>query len=112
RANPVVTNLAQSVIRPASSKKTDPPGRPNRVTIQTEADMRSSLGIGLAAWAVVTAAFAADRPFDPPSAKCSGHGTSVQFYDTPKDAAAHAKAEQKLVLVLHVSGLFEDPSLT
>ena len=70
-----------------------------------------SLTFGLAAWAVTTA-LAADRPFDPPAAKCSGHGTSVQFYDTPKDAAARAKAEQKLVLVLHVSGLFEDPSLT
>ena len=70
-----------------------------------------SLAFGLAAWAVTTA-LAADRPFDPPAATCSGHGTSVQFYDTPKDAAVHAKAEQKLVLVLHVSGLFEDPSLT
>jgi hypothetical protein len=72
----------------------------------------NSLAFGLAAWAVVTAAVAADRPFDPPSGKCSAHGTSVQFYDTPNEAAAHARAEQKLVLVLHVSGLFEDPGLT
>ena len=50
-------------------------------------------------------------PFDPPSGKCSAHGTKVQFYDTPKEAAAHAKADQKLVLVLHVSGLFEDPDV-
>jgi hypothetical protein len=70
-----------------------------------------SLALGLAAW-VATTALAADRPFDPPSGGCSAHGTSVQFYDTPKEAAAHAKAEQKLVLVLHVSGLFEDPGLT
>jgi hypothetical protein len=72
--------------------------------------MRMSLAFGLAAWAAV--ALAADRPFDPPSSKCSGHGTSVQFYDTPKEAAARAKSEQKLVLVLHVSGIFEDPGLT
>jgi hypothetical protein len=74
--------------------------------------MRTSLALGLAAWAGMSAALAADRPFDPPSAKCSGHGTSVQFYDTPTEAAAHAKAEQKLVLVLHLSGIFEDPGLT
>ena len=74
--------------------------------------MRTRLTLGLTAWALAAVAFAADRPFDPPSAKCSGHGTSVQFYDTPKEAAAHARAEQKLVLVLHVSGIFEDPGLT
>jgi hypothetical protein len=45
--------------------------------------------------------------------KCSGdYGTSVLFEETPKDAAAKAKKEQKLVLVLHVSGHFEDPKLT
>ncbi|HTK76123.1 MAG TPA: hypothetical protein VL371_12750 [Gemmataceae bacterium] len=74
--------------------------------------MRNSLALGLVAWAGMSIALAADRPFDPPTAKCSGHGTSVQFYDTPNEAAAHAKAEQKLVLVLHVSGVFEDPGLT
>jgi hypothetical protein len=74
--------------------------------------MRTSLALGLTAFAVMSTAFAADRPFDPPSGKCSAHGTSVQFYDTPNEAAAHAKAEQKLVLVLHVSGIFEDPGLT
>jgi hypothetical protein len=43
---------------------------------------------------------------------CSGHGTSVAFYDTPSQAAARAKKEQKLVFVLHVSGNFEDPRFT
>ena len=41
-----------------------------------------------------------------------GHGTKIEFVDNPKDAAAIAKKEQKLVLVLHVSGHFEDPALT
>ena len=41
-----------------------------------------------------------------------GHGTKIHFVDTPKEAAALAKAEQKLVFVLHVSGHFEDPGLT
>lgn len=41
-----------------------------------------------------------------------GHGTKLDFVDDPKVAAAIAKKEQKLVLVLHVSGYFEDPGLT
>jgi hypothetical protein len=43
--------------------------------------------------------------------KC-GFGTKIDFVDSPKEAAATAKKEQKLVLVLHVSGHFEDPGLT
>lgn len=43
--------------------------------------------------------------------KC-GYGTKIDFVDSPKEAAAIAKKEQKLVLVLHVSGHFEDPGLT
>ena len=41
-----------------------------------------------------------------------GHGTKLEFVESPKEAAAIAKKEQKLVLVLHVSGHFEDPGLT
>lgn len=40
------------------------------------------------------------------------HGTKIDFVDTPKEAAAQAKKEQKLVFVLHVSGHFEDPRFT
>jgi hypothetical protein len=43
---------------------------------------------------------------------CGNHGTSVQFFDTPSEAAREAKKEQKLVFVLHVSGNFEDPRFT
>lgn len=43
--------------------------------------------------------------------KC-GFGTKIDFVNDPKEAAAIAKTEQKLVLVLHVSGHFEDPGLT
>jgi len=43
---------------------------------------------------------------------CGKHGTTVEFVDSPKEAAKQAKLEEKLVLVLHVSGLFEDPKLT
>jgi hypothetical protein len=41
-----------------------------------------------------------------------GHGTKLDFVSNPKEAATIAKKEQKLVLVLHVSGHFEDPGLT
>ena len=41
-----------------------------------------------------------------------GHGTKLDFVDSPRQAASIAKKEQKLVLVLHVSGHFEDPGLT
>ena len=39
-------------------------------------------------------------------------GTSVEFVDTPKEAAAEAKKTEKLVFILHVSGHFEDPRFT
>jgi hypothetical protein len=46
-------------------------------------------------------------------ATCSGdYGTSIEFEETPKDAAVRAKKEEKLVFVLHVSGNFEDPRFT
>jgi hypothetical protein len=43
---------------------------------------------------------------------CGSFNTSVEFYDTPSEAARHARKEQKLVFVLHVSGNFEDPRFT
>ena len=45
-------------------------------------------------------------------ATCGRHGTTVVFEDTPAEAAKKAKKEEKLVMILHVSGLFEDPKLT
>lgn len=65
--------------------------------------MRRSL-FALAAVALVAAPGAA--------VETCGHGTKLDFVDSPKEAAAIAKKEQKLVLVLHVSGHFEDPGLT
>lgn len=46
------------------------------------------------------------------SSEESCHGTAVHFEKTPAEAAAKAKKEEKLVFVLHVSGHFEDPSIT
>ena len=45
-------------------------------------------------------------------ATCGSHGTTIDFVDTPTDAATQAKKEDKLVFVLHVSGHFEDPRFT
>jgi hypothetical protein len=51
---------------------------------------------------------------DAPAGKgeCGKHGTTVEFLDTPSEAARKAQKEQKLVFVLHVSGNFEDPRFT
>lgn len=65
---------------------------------------RLTFGLTLAAVAAFAPAF--------PAGEACGHGTKIHFVDTPKEAAAQAKKEQKLVFVLHVSGYFEDPSLT
>jgi len=47
------------------------------------------------------------KPDEKPS--CKAHGTTIDFVDTPSEAARLAKKAEKLVLVLHVSGNFEDP---
>ena len=46
--------------------------------------------------------------------KCGNqaYGTTVEWSGSPSDAAAKAKAAEKLVFVLHVSGHFEDPKFT
>jgi hypothetical protein len=48
----------------------------------------------------------------PQEAACGNYGTTVEFVSSPSEAARQAKLDQKLVFVLHVSGLFEDPKLT
>lgn len=43
---------------------------------------------------------------------CGEYGTSVIFADSPAEAAKQALKEEKLVFVLHVSGVFEESGLT
>jgi hypothetical protein len=43
---------------------------------------------------------------------CGEYGTSVHFEKTPKEAAKKALQEEKLVFVVHVSGIFEKTELT
>ena len=50
---------------------------------------------------------------DEDGASCSSYGgTAVKFYKTPTEAATQAKKSEKLVMVLHVSGSFENPDFT
>jgi hypothetical protein len=48
----------------------------------------------------------------PAQETCNTHGTRVEFEKSPSAAAKRAAKEEKLVLVLHISGIFEDPGLT
>jgi len=43
---------------------------------------------------------------------CGEFGTSVVFASSPVEAAKQALKEEKLVFVLHVSGLFEESDFT
>jgi hypothetical protein len=93
--------------------------------------IRWPAALGLAAWGGLAAALASDLTGKPVSAAndepaaqsaqaappktdedCGSHGTAVDFVANPKEAAALAAKQQKLVFVLHVSGHFEDPQFT
>jgi len=49
---------------------------------------------------------------DAKGATCGNYGTTIEFCKTAQSAAAQALKEEKLVMVLHVSGNFEDPTFT
>jgi len=71
------------------------------------------MAVGLLAAGLTAPATAQKGGLKLPGAEtCGDHGTNVHFEKTPKDAAARAAKEEKLVMVLHISGLFEDPDYT
>jgi hypothetical protein len=79
-----------------------------RLLLYTAAGLLPALGL-------LGAPAAANPPgsvLDPAPKSCGNYGTAVQFVKTPSDAARQALKEQKLVFVLHVSGLFENPDFT
>ncbi len=43
---------------------------------------------------------------------CGRFGTRIDFYKSPQEAATAALKEEKLVFVLHLSGIFEDSKFT
>ena len=47
-----------------------------------------------------------------PADKCQQFGTKIRFHAGPVEAATAAKAAKKMMLVLHISGNFEDPGFT
>jgi hypothetical protein len=47
-----------------------------------------------------------------PADRCKQHGTKVRFHPGTVEAAAEAKAAKKMMMVLHISGNFEDPGFT
>ncbi|MCI0638232.1 MAG: hypothetical protein L0Y72_00015 [Gemmataceae bacterium] len=76
--------------------------------------MRPIMRIGTAAMfflLLLAKAESADKAAKTPET-CGEYGTTVQFEKTPSDAARKAQKEEKLVMVLHVSGDFEDPDFT
>jgi hypothetical protein len=81
----------------------------------SEADMRMRMkgaiwGASLALFLGTTAV--AKSPSFKEETSCGDYGTSVHFENTPIDAAKAAKKDGRLVMVLHISGHFEDPGLT
>jgi hypothetical protein len=77
--------------------------------------MRSRLVITAAVLWLATLAgpVLADKPAPPKSGGCSGdYGTNVYFEESPQAAAKQALKDEKLVMVLHISGHFDDPALT
>ena len=68
---------------------------------------------GVALSLIVGGRAAAKNPTPPKQeSTCGDYGTSVHFEDSPAEAAKEAKKDGRLVMVLHISGHFEDPKLT
>jgi hypothetical protein len=65
------------------------------------------LGIGLFALPAMAAV-----PKEPSADSCGKYGTKVEFLESPQVAATKALKQEKLVFILHVSGIFEDPRFT
>jgi hypothetical protein len=79
------------------------------------------LGLGVVCGSELKGAAAGPQPAETPASPVipdkktegsCGFGTSVNFVDSPSEAAQQAKKDGKLVFVLHVSGDFEDPRFT
>ncbi|HEX3152517.1 MAG TPA: hypothetical protein VHR66_30870 [Gemmataceae bacterium] len=72
---------------------------------------RRGFALAIAATIGLVGSLAAKTPGEK-APTCGDYGTSVHFEATPADAAKQAKLDEKLVMVLHVSGFFEDPQFT
>ena len=72
----------------------------------------TAIAFAAAATLCLSGSAAGKSPVKKKEATCGDYGTSIHLEDTPAAAAKKAKEEEKLVMVLHVSGHFEDPGLT
>ena len=70
------------------------------------------LAVALIAVGLTAPIQAQKKPVDSPEPTCGDYGTSVKFEKSPKEAATKALKEEKLVLVIHISGYFEEPDYT
>ncbi len=68
------------------------------------------LAVALATPCYAQAKKAGGKPAAEPT--CGDHGTNVKFEKNPQAAATKALKEEKLVLVIHISGYFEEPDYT
>lgn len=101
---PEAIEFAPPVVKEMGNTPNGPPREDEREAVMKRHAIWS---IGLAALFALGLAQAKD---DKPA--CSNHGTTIDFLDTPAEAAKEAKKQEKLVFVLHVSGNFEDPRFT
>jgi hypothetical protein len=59
-----------------------------------------------------------DKYLNPPKDKdgckegCGRFGTRIDFYKSPQEAAKMAVKEEKLVFILHLSGIFQNSEFT
>ena len=67
-----------------------------------------TLGLGLLIAGIGSPLQASDKKPE----TCGDFGTSLHFEKNPKDAAAKALKDEKLVLVIHISGHFEEVDYT
>ena len=67
---------------------------------------------GLLALVVSAAALGVSQQRARAQETCGEYGTSVQFVNSPIEAAKQALRQEKLVFVLHVSGHFEESQFT
>jgi hypothetical protein len=83
--------------------------------ISEEVDMRGTLPLAAAGLMALLATGTSngDNILKPSTgATCGDHGTAIHFEKNPSLAAKKALKEEKLVMVLHVSGDFENPAFT
>jgi len=74
--------------------------------------MRTRFPLGNVALFALLAATFSSVPAVADEAVCGEYGTSVVFAESPAEAARQALKQEKLVFVLHVSGLFEESEFT